>query len=500
MAWTIAEQHFYFIMTGKKQITANLEQRLKSWFAGVTGWEPPSFLVGGAVRDILLGRSPKDLDLAHMQAGELAELLRNHHRATLVPLFEKDTVKSTWRLVRKSADGTDELDLSSFHGNSLGADLSNRDFTINAMALAIGENGRVGNLADPFNGREDLLEHCLVRQTGSQTFPADPLRILRAYRFAAVFDLRISSETRAAIRQYRSLLSQSAKERQLVELKKIFSSERAFAVVSEMDEDGVLELLFPEIEAMKGCTQNSYHHRDVWGHSLLVLRYCEVILGSPASFFREWTDEIRKYLAEKDRIPLLKLAALLHDMGKPGTRGLRDDGRITFYGHDHRGAEMMGAIAERFRMGKHDSIFLQRLVAGHLQVLNLSRPGVNTGTLRRWFRNYGDDCLGLLIIGMADIKGTLGTDSSEQARNVFVQWAEKTVGEYLRFKKVLARPNLISGKDLLDLGMQPGPELGSLLKEIQHCQDAGEVTTPEEALDFVKAKIKNTSGNRVNGR
>lgn len=475
-------------MTAKKQITAKLEQRLKSWFDGVIGWEPPAFLVGGAVRDILLGRSPKDLDLAHQQAGELAETLRDHHQATLVSLFEKDTVKSTWRLVRKTVDGTDELDLSTFHGNSLGADLADRDFTINAMALAVGKDGRIGGSADPFNGSDDLLEHSLVRQVGSQTFPDDPLRILRAYRFAAVFNLRISPETRATMRQYRPLLSQSAVERQLVELKKIFSSDRTFAFVSEMAEDGVLDLLFSEIGAMKGCTQNSYHHRDVWGHSLLVLRNCEVILGALEAFFGEWADEIRKYLAEKERVPLLKLAALLHDIGKPVTRGMRDDGRITFYGHDLQGAEMIVNIAERFRMGKKASSFLHDLVAGHLQVLTLSSPNVNAATLRRWFRKHGDDCLGLLIIGMADIKGTLGPDSSELDRNEFVQWARTTVGEYLSFKKELARPDLVSGKDLLNLGIPSGPKMGSLLKEIVHAQDVGEITNRQEALDFVKKK------------
>ena len=460
-----------------------LEQGLKVWFANLSQWQPPAYLVGGAVRDILLNRPAKDLDLTHPEAESLALALRDHHQATLVELFSNDEIKNTWRLVQKDDNEQQELDLSTFHGSSVEDDLAHRDFTINAMAYTIDQDGSIGELLDPFQGRDDLLVYKEIRQISATVFQDDPLRILRAYRFSATLGLTIAAETRKSLRQHRALLPEAARERQLQELMMIFSSKRAFATICQMDEDGVLEQIFPEIAKMKGCEQNSFHHKDVWQHCLLVLQHCEDILANLADFFGKDSPTINQYLAEENRLPLLKLTALLHDVAKPACKDTRQDGRITFYSHDQQGAEMITAIGERLLIGKKGRQFLQKLVANHIQVLSLAAPEVKQSTINKWLRKMNDDCLAQFILALADTKATQGPDADPAQHEQLALWIKETAAAYLgHYRQEFARKELLTGKDLIAAGVKPGPEIGRILRLIKDKQDEGSIQTREQAL------------------
>lgn len=264
-----------------------------------------------------------------------------------------------------------------------------------------------------------------------------------------------------------------------------------------MDELGILDVIFPEIRHMKGCTQNTYHHTDVWNHSLMVLEICEYVVNHLQEFFGSVAEEVADNLKPGNRIPLLKLSAMLHDVGKPMTRGVKEDtGRITFYGHDKKGTEIVSQITQRLRMSSRDQEFVRRMVAEHLNVLNLFFYKVRPTTRMRWFRKLKHDCIPIIIMGIGDIRSTLGPASTEERRENHLRWSQNTVKEYYRkIKKQLERHNFITGKDLMDIGMSPGPELGDVLRKIREAQDAGLIRNREAALamanEFTKG-IKQT--------
>jgi poly(A) polymerase len=466
----------------------NAETKLKGWLGALGDEWPELFLVGGAVRDRLLGRPPGDMDLMCRDAAGVARRLAQARNGVAIP-FEKKPGEPCYRVVDRD-DPDNHLDLAEMRGESLLADLGHRDFTINAMAMAVRTGGISPDIVDPFQGVRDI-EGRLIRMTGPEAFVQDPLRMLRAFRFAAELGFDIEPETLKVMKAEAQRLTGSASERVLSELIRIYRSPRSTALTLLMDKGGLLEVLFPEILAMKGCTQNSFHHRDVWGHSLAVLENCEYILAHLERFFGEVSGLMRENLGQGNRVPVLKMAALLHDVAKPATRAIDGrTGRITFYGHDVQGAEMAEAIGRRLKMSNEDREFFCLLVREHLHVLNFSNPDITKPARMRWFRKLGDDAIPVIILGMADIKGTLGTDSTEQGRNRHLAWSEAAAAEYYRsVKRELERKDLVTGKDLIGLGMKPGPEMGKVLKAVREAQDAGEVRDREEAMGLARRLV-----------
>jgi len=328
----------------------------------------------------------------------------------------------------------------------------------------------------------------VIRMCSDAAFVNDPLRILRGIRFAGSYGMEIEKTTLDAMRRYSHLLQNIAVERVLSELFEIFSFAQSARLIALLDDLGGVAAILPETESMRGCTQNNYHHLDVWRHSLAVLENCEVIIGNLNAFFGDASVDVEECLAENDRLPLLKMAALLHDVGKPPTRNVRPGtGRVTFYGHDRVGSEIVRKIAKRFKMAKRDRAFLGSLVAEHLHVLNLSAEDVRPTTRLRLLRKHGDDVIPLIILGMADIKGTLGPQSSPEAISRHVAWSGDIVREYFRsVRRELGREDLLSGKDLIAIGIKPGPGMGEVLRKIREAQDEGKVKSREEALALAK--------------
>jgi putative nucleotidyltransferase with HDIG domain len=404
-------------------------------------------------------------------------------RTRLVPL-QKKLGESCYRIVDPAAPDV-FIDVCEIRGQNVATDLSSRDFTINAIAMRLDRCGDPAETIDPLNGLADLKGR-LIRQCGPEAFLRDPLRILRAFRLAAELDFRVDSGTLESARQAAARLADTASERILVEIIRLFETARSEPVLRLMDRCGALEAVIPEIKPMKGSSQNDFHHLDVWEHSLEVLRCCERILDEMDQNFAGVADQVRGILSSKRRLPLLKLAALLHDVGKPSTRKQESD-RVTFYGHDQEGAKLAVAIAERLRMSNQERDFLKAMVAEHLHVLNLSKPEVTPSARKRLFRNLGDDAIPLIILSMADMQATRGKLSTYSERSAHLEWSQKTVRNYFeKLKTELERKCLISGLDLIEMGMQPGPEIGKILKKVQEAQDEGSISDREEALEMVK--------------
>lgn len=436
------------------------------------------------MRDIIMCRPVRDIDLVCKGAKELAYTLASGRNSAVVPM-EKKAGEPCYRVVDREDTGK-FLDIAEMRGNTIGEDLHKRDFTINAIAIEIYSDGNTGAVHDPLNGVRDI-EESVIRVAGDAAISSDPLRILRAFRFSAELGFDIVAATLAEIRNRAGLITTVSSERIVFELLLILKTGQSSRFFRQMEELGVLSLIFPEIVPMKDCPQNWFHHKDVWEHSMMVMENCEKIINSLQDFFKGYSKEVAENLTGDNRLQLLKLAALLHDIGKPMTRGLNEaTGRITFYGHNSEGARLIENISDRLKMSNTDSAFLALMVAEHLHAFDLSKDTVRPATKMKWFRRMHDDAIPVIIIAMADVKGTLGDSSTEEFRDFFIGWAKETVREYYQtIKKTLERKILVSGDDLIKLGIKPGLEIGRMLEQIRTAQDTGEITTREEALKML---------------
>ncbi len=470
-------------------MTDTLDRKIHTWLSQLTRSDGAVYLVGGAVRDRQLGRIVVDIDLACEKAEQLAKKITDSCDATFVA-FTNRPKTPCYRIVRRtSPKGT--IDITPLQGDNIADDLSKRDFTFNAMAVKIKPGGELGNIVDPFGGLLDIRNKC-IRITGPSVIAEDALRILRAVRFSAELDYSIAPETSASAKSHAHKIVNIAGERIWSELGRILAFPNSTLYMRWLDDWRVLEHLFPEIEAMKKCPQNAQHHLDVWPHSLMVMNICDQLIHHPEHHFSRGLETVKNYFNNDRRIALLKLAALFHDIGKPLARGINPNtGRFTFYGHDKIGADLMSQIAERLKLPKSDRWFLTTLVTEHLHILSLSDPKVRASTRTAFFRKLMDDTISLIIHGMADVCATRGTESNWQNRQTYLKWAKKIIAHFDDSIKPLLSPGnfLLHGRDLLGLGMQPGPSIGKLLGRIRRAQDDGQVLNRDEALELAKKWI-----------
>ena len=446
-------------------------------------------MTGGSVRDCLLDKTPNDIDLVCSDSGigsaeQTAKLLASANNASFVP-FLKKIDDPCFRVVSKDPE-LGYIDISPIRCNNIISDMNLRDFTINSMAIKINSDGTMGDLIDPLNGAGDL-EKGIIRISGTNALLSDPLRILRAFRFAAKLRFKIDLSTIELIKANAEKLKKISSERIIYELIEIFKNDNAAPFIRLMDQMKILEIIFPDIIPMKKCSQNGFHHLNVWDHSLLVLENCEHIINHLEDYFDKEYARIQEILNNNNCIPLLKIGSMLHDIGKPKTKSIcKNTGRITFYKHQKIGGLMVNDIARGLRMPKKEQNFLNTLITEHMQVFALSDPDVKTTTKMRWFRKIGDNVIPVIIQGMADIMSTLGLESSEECRKSFFKWALETINSYFKtIKPKLHEQNLITGKELISLGMIPGPDMGKILTQIREAQDSGIINNHQEAIKFL---------------
>ena len=446
---------------------------------------PETYIVGGAVRDLLLGCSPADWDL--VTAGDLdtvaAQLVRklNAHGVTLG--------NPAHPLVRLISPGA-TLDLTPLEGEDLAADLQRRDFTINALAWDPFRK----RLIDPFRGYADLKAK-LVRRITPQGLRQDPLRLLRAYRLAGQLQFSLAPTTRDQIRREAFRITQSAGERQREELFKLLALPLCRPHVAALAADGLLFQIIPELAATQGCVQGEHHALDVWQHTLAAMGRLEELLAgrspinSPAGHSgdpktgRDWDP------------PLLKLAILLHDLGKPACRMAGRDGRIRFRGHERQGAEMALAVCRRLRISKAQGSFIGHLIGRHLDPLHLYQAR-QQGTLSRrgvtrFFARNHPWVPQLLMQALADQLGKTVQEPLDPLD--FAKFTSELLrryeGEYLVQR---TRRPLLTGRDLRDdLNLTPGPQFKRILERVEEARISGEIKTRGEALQIAAGLISN---------
>jgi len=454
---------------------------LRRWLEPLGAGLPAVYLVGGAVRDHLLGRESKDIDLMCSDPQALAHALGSAHDAALVPFLNKPDTPCL-RVVNR-ADTEDFLDLVPIYGSGVEDDLSRRDFTINAMAIAVGGGGVLGELIDPLDGRRDLRDR-RIRAAGPDAMTSDPLRVIRAVRFSADLGFEIEAATLQLMASAADRVSAVAAERIARELFLTLKQPDSAPLVRLLDRMGVLQAIFPEITPMRGCSQNEHHHLNVWDHSLEALERLEGLLASLTDQFEPVAGRLHSNLEQENHLPVLKLATLFHDAGKPESRSLApESGRVTFYGHDAAGSRIAESIAARLKFSVRDQEVFMRLVGNHMHTIGLSGTDVRPGTILRWFRRLGEDMVLLILLGMADVMATRGPASHEVERERQLRWCRETIRlYYTEIKDRLERKPLIGGRDLMAIGIPPGPGMGAIIEAVRAAQDDGTVQNRDEAI------------------
>lgn len=451
------------------------------------------FVIGGTVRDWLLGRTPGDLDItvAHDAVACCRDLIAELGRGTFVPLgaFEEDAGRVVWRGLT--------IDFSSFRqgARTIEEDLCLRDYTVNALGVSLASllDGSVTPcLLDPLHGSLDLEKKIL--RACPHAFVADPLRMLRGYRLSATLGFRIEEATRAEISHHVSLIRQVSVERISHELELIMASDRAHRVMGEMAQSGLLWRIIPELAAGVGMQQPGFHHLDVFHHSLAALGFMEEILAEPERFYPECGTRIRAYSGQPGMKVRLKWAALLHDLGKPVTYAVRDDkdGRVTFYGHDQAGKELVLKLGREWRWSNEDRERIAGLIGMHMQPFHLCNVRRDQPLSRKACLNLskkaGADLIGLFLLAMADSLAGQGEKKPLEMEAELAGLLAEVLRIYEQYiQPAVNRPRLVSGQDLISLfALTPGPLFAEILDALQVAQVEGEVATEEDGRRWVR--------------
>jgi poly(A) polymerase len=443
------------------------------------------WVAGGAVRDAALGRDVSDLDLA--VAGDPKFAAQAIARTGGGHAFELSAEFGAWRAV--AADDSWQVDASALRDESIEADLAARDFTIGAVAVPLAG----GEPIDPFGGLDDL-ERGVLRVVGESSFSDDPLRLLRAARLATELELELDSGTLSLAIAEAPRVADSAGERQRAELQRLLAAPRPLHGISLLDELGIAAAVLPELESLRGVEQGPNHHLDVYGHTLAVLEQLLEVEADLDRFAGERAADTRALLDEPladgmTRGTALRFGALLHDIGKPATRGERD-GFVTFIGHDSVGAEMVGEFGRRLKLSQALTRHLQDLTRHHLRlgflVHEAPLPPRRTHEYLRATEPVAADVTLLTIADRLSARGS-GPFATEEAIEAHLTLARQMLAAALDWRRDGPPKPLLSGDDLLaEMAIAQGPEVGSLLAELEAAQYAGEVSTADEARDLIR--------------
>jgi len=484
------------------------------------------YLVGGAMRDCLLNRPCCDFDFAvSKNALKVARQLADQIRGSYVLL---DKEHGCARVVKKNvgdahcASPTYIYDFADFRDKTLKGDLFHRDFTINTLCVDIdklspsltlpvrqagrltmgegipkfsspplvgGDRGGGFVLIDLYGGVKDIQTK-KIKMVSARGFKDDPLRVVRAFSHRSLLGFSIDKKTLAQIKKDLHLLRDISYERIREELFKILSSERAAENFKAMDRIGLLEQIIPQVSVMFKVTQGTYHHLDVWPHSLETIAQLEGV-------FKEVKDDtdIQKYLNEDlggghRRFAVMKLAALLHDIGKPDTKKIAD-GKTSFHSHERVGKIIVRKIGKMLKISTKERYALEDMVYWHLRpgyLSNFKNP--SRRSIFRYFRDTQDEALSVLLLSLADQRSTRGPMTTEEDQRHHENIVKSLVKQYIEEQKKEPFVRLIDGNDLIRrLKLKPSPLFGKILHEVEEKQVLGKIKTKAEALELARAIV-----------
>jgi putative nucleotidyltransferase with HDIG domain len=457
------------------------------------------------LRDALLGVDARDLDISvRANPLELGPVLAEAFGGTSFPMSEDRALVRV--LLPEYETHIDLLPLTT----SIEEDLRTRDYTVDAMAVPLAElREGSGYLIDPTGGVDDLHSRT-IRLVSERALVNDPLRLLRAVRLAVQLDFEIEAETVNAVRRHAGLLTEAAPERQRDELMLMMSTDSAGRALRMLDDLELLDRLLPDAAIMRNVEQPKEHYWDVLGHAFAAVEALDWLLaeGEPSeesqrSLWGElwgqlaWWEDGRGYFQEQFvmntyRRALIKLAAFLHDVGKPETKTFEEAGRMRFFGHHVAGADIAVRALKRLRFSSREVDYVHTVVRAHMRPLLLWQQGEPTRkAVYRFYRDTGDAGVDTLFHSLADHVATSGPRITLEEWRPHVAVVSYMLRKRATEPEIISPPKLVSGDDLMvELDLPAGELLGDLLDAIRDAQGAGEVTTREEAMALAQERLK----------
>ncbi len=433
------------------------------------------YLVGGAVRDFLMGKTTVDRDIAILGAEEFAKKING----TFIVLDEENKI---YRVVLE--DKINYLDISELQGGNIEEDLLRRDFTINAIAYDLQKE----EFVDVTGGLNDL-KNGVLRHIKNENFEDDPLRILRAFRFISVTGFEMAEELKTAINKYKHLAFNPSKERIMYELLKLFGGKNASKTLILMDEFGLLEELVPYVTEMKKVPPNTHHHLDLFHHVVETVRNIEKLYENSAEPVKEHLNQID--FGGFPRINHLKLAGFLHDIGKYSTWTIEENGRHRFIKHDDVGSKMCIPFLKNLKFSKKQIEYISCMIKNHIYPSNVvAAPDLNEKVMMRYLRKMENNVIDNIVLAKADRLSARGEAITEEIINNNLNGLDKLLNFYLEKRETIKPlPKLLSGYEVMELkGIKQSPELGNIIKALNEAQLNGEINTKEEAIEFVLLK------------
>jgi poly(A) polymerase len=454
-----------------------------------------AWIVGGTVRDHLLGRPLTDLDL--VVPGDPGEAARAISRALGGPAFRLSEEFGAWRVVLRDEAFT--ADVSPLQAETIEADLARRDFAANAVALPLAGGGAP---IDPEGGIPDIEARGLRVLGGdsveTSAYALDPLRPLRLARLATELGFAPDERTERLTFEAAHAVTKASPERIFAELRRLVIADRVLDGLALADRLGLIAAVLPELAALHGVEQSHFHHLDVHGHTLEVLREQLAIERAPESVFGpELGPRVADLLAEPladelTRAQALRFAALTHDIAKPATRQVLPNGRVTFIGHDTAGEEVISRICRRLRTSERLREFLGAIARHHLVLgfLVHERP-LDRAAVYRYLRRCSPVEVEVTVLSCADRLATRGSNA-DRAIELHLELGRELMEAALEWRASGPPKPAVRGNRLArELGIEPGPELGALLAELAEARYTGEATTPDEALALARRLRQN---------
>ena len=451
-----------------------------------------AYLVGGAVRDGLLGAEGLDLDIAVL--GDAGRIAGDAAAALGWKAHPLDSDRGIFRLT--SGDDRPYVDLGQVRG-SIEEDLSQRDFTIDAMAVPLA--GYAAPI-DPYDGALDL-DRRLVRALSPSVFAEDPGRLLRAVRLAAQLGFDIEHSTRGWIRDNSRLISSVAPERTRDELLRLLGGRDTARWLRELDDLGLLCRIMPELEEARGVAQPKEHYWDVFDHCIETAGQVERLLQAEelSGFLGDDIPvDARDYFAQHasdghSRLNLLKLVGLLHDISKPATKTVEPSGRIRFFGHDAEGAEVAGNILRRLRFSRAGIDLASTMVEHHLRPGQMAKQGElpTRRAVYRFHRDLGEAAVDTVYLNLADYLAARGPDLEESDWDYRREVARHILRGRAPDERTARPTRLVNGHDIMrEMGIPPGPRVGEMLEMVREAHSSGCISTREEALSMLAGELQ----------
>lgn len=444
-------------------------------------FENEIYLVGGTVRDYYMGLDSTDRDIIVMdeEAREFALKLAELFEASFVPLDEENKI---YRIVL--ADKINCIDVTNPVGDSIEKDLMRRDLTINAIAVNI----RTGEIIDISGGVTDIRNKC-INYVNELNFVDDPLRLLRVYRFQALYGFSLAPDTINAVCKYSDLIHKPAVERINYEILKLFSGEYAHIALENMNKTWILEEIFPFVNELKQVPPNSHHHLDLFHHSIETVKQVQ-------NLYSEASDEVKEHLNRVDfggfsRLAHLKLAAFMHDIGKFSTWTI-EEGKHRFIKHDDVGAKMSVKILKDLHCSNKQIDYISSMIKYHIYPSHvMTSPQITEKIMMRYVRKMDKNSIDAIILAQADRLSARGPEITDEIVERNITSLNMLLRFYLEARETLKPlPKLLSGNDVMDiLNIKPSRKLGEIMEALHEAQVSGDVITREHAVEFVKKLV-----------